>query len=62
MKLIDFSFTDRNGKKDTLFINLEHVTFVQLDPDNKDITGIGLIDGNHIEVDHPIAEVLGKLS
>ena len=61
MKLIDFSFIDCNGKKDTLFINPEYVTLIQLNPDDKDITGIGLIDGTKVEVNHPIGEVISKL-
>ncbi len=61
MKLIDFSFTDVNGKNDTLFINREFVVLIQLDPINKDKTGIGFVGGNTIVVNHPIGEVLTKL-
>jgi hypothetical protein len=60
MRLIEFNAVDNYGNEYLIFINPEYIESIYTIT-NKSRTGIGLVSGNPVEVNHTLEEVKKKL-
>jgi hypothetical protein len=60
MRLIEFKAVDNYGNEYEIFINPEFIESIYT-VTNKSRTGIGLVSGNPVEVNHTFKEVKKKL-
>jgi uncharacterized protein YlzI (FlbEa/FlbD family) len=60
MRLIEFKSVDNYGNEYLIVINPEHIESIYTIT-NKSRTGIGLVSGNSVEVNHTLKEVKEKL-